>query len=125
VREALEEEHLAALEHAELRVLPHGGLDALHGRERRLPQPERERAARRELPQPHPHPHATGLLPLEQPGGHEVGDEAVSGRRGQTRAARDLARGELGVLGVEGREHAHDALDDRLARSGVRHEIRS
>ena len=121
VREALEEERLALLEHGELGVLAQFGLHALHVREGGLAQSQRRRPAQGELPEPHAQAHTVLVIALEHALRHELLDEPVGGRARQPRAPTDLARGLHRAVAVERLEHAHDAGHHALAARRVRH----
>ena len=80
MRETLEKEGLILLEHRELRVFAHAGLNLRHEGERGLTQAQATRTPKRKLPQPHSQADAVVFVALEQAGTHEVVDDPMRRR---------------------------------------------
>ena len=107
--EPLHEQHLLAVEDAELGVVADDGVQVLQVRQGRVAQGQGGRGPQRELPQPHPHPDRARRGALEQAEPDELLHQARRGGHVQARAAGDLRDTQLAAIAAERLQDAHDA----------------
>lgn len=109
------EQHLVAVEHAELHVVAEHRVRVLQERHGRLAQAQGRRRAQGQFPHPHAHPDVPARVPGEQAVGGELGDQPGRGRRVEPRTARDLRHGQHGLVRSERLEDANRAGQHGLA----------
>ena len=121
--EPVEEQHVRAVEDAELRVLTHARVQRLQVRARELPQPQGAGRTAGHLPEPHAE--AVGAIgePLDEPFALELGDEPVRGGSREPRARRDVGERQERIGGVEGLHHPQVLAEHGLAAGCARHQV--
>ena len=120
-RHALDDEHLAFPQDAQLRVLTDELVHTHHVRPGHRSQIDGIGGAVRQLPHPDSDSDTPIGVALEQIVTHHLTDESVGRRLRQFGTFGDLVGAQALMVRVEGCEHAHESIDHRVAGRRVRH----